>query len=62
MDKALQILTDVYFNSTKPYAVVFSILYIIGQWKLLTKSGVEGFWSLVPCAREYQCVRIISPR
>ena len=57
MDKALQIFTDVYFNSTKPFVVVLSILYIIGQWKLLTKSGVKGFWSLVPCAREYQFAR-----
>ncbi|MBQ6128584.1 MAG: ABC transporter ATP-binding protein [Lachnospiraceae bacterium] len=57
MDKALQIFTDVYFNSTKPHLVAFSILYIIGQWKMLTKSGVKGFWSLVPCAREYQFAR-----
>lgn len=57
MDKALQIIMDVYFNSTKPYVIAFSILYIIGQWKLLTKSGVKGYWSLIPCAREYQFAR-----
>ncbi len=36
---------------------VFQALYIAGVWKMLEKSGIRGWWALIPCAREYQLAR-----
>ncbi|MBQ9062853.1 MAG: ABC transporter ATP-binding protein [Eubacterium sp.] len=33
------------------------ILLIAGSWKLLEKSGLKGWWALIPGAREYQLSR-----
>ncbi|MBR0397888.1 MAG: hypothetical protein IJI10_06410 [Eubacterium sp.] len=33
------------------------ILMIAGSWKLLEKSGLKGWWALIPGAREYQLSR-----
>ena len=38
-------------------SVVTQALYIVGVWKLLEKSGLKGWWALIPCAREYQLSR-----
>ncbi|HAE45678.1 MAG TPA: ABC transporter ATP-binding protein [Lachnospiraceae bacterium] len=45
------------FDSNAIYNIIFRILYIIGAWMLLKKSGLNPVWSLVPWAREYQLSR-----
>ena len=45
------------FGNTTVYAVAAEALYIIGLWPLLQKSGVPGWWALVPCAREYMLAK-----
>ena len=50
----LQLIIAVYFNSTSPAFIAFRILYIIGAWGLMKKSGLKPAWALVPWACEYQ--------
>ena len=45
------------FNTSTLTMVVFSALFIAGAWGLLQKSGIPGWWALIPCAREYQLAR-----
>lgn len=45
------------FDGTQWYAILFGILWIVCLWKLFEKSGVKGWWALIPCAREYQLAR-----
>jgi ABC-type multidrug transport system ATPase subunit len=37
--------------------MVLTALYLIGLWKLFQKSGIKGWWALVPFARDYQLAR-----
>ena len=39
------------------HTVLFSALEMIGLWKMFEKSGVKGWWALIPAAREYQMSR-----
>ena len=34
--------------------IAATVLFLIGEWGLLKKSGVRGVWALVPFAREYK--------
>ena len=34
-----------------------ALLLLVGMWKILEKSGVKGWWALIPGAREYQLAR-----
>ena len=45
------------FGSTGRFSILFTVLFIIGLWPLLKKSGVPGWWALIPCAREYMFAR-----
>ena len=40
-------------QSTWQFALV-ELLYIAGLWGMFKKSGVPGWWALIPCAREYK--------
>jgi ABC-type multidrug transport system ATPase subunit len=60
MNNIFQLLMSLAFDSYKPVYVIARVLYILGAWKLLTKSGVKGWWSLIPWAREYQLSRCAS--
>ena len=33
------------------------VLYMAGMWRMLEKSGIHGWWALVPGARDYQLSR-----
>ena len=46
-----------YFGNATLYAAVTTLLFEIGIWKMFEKSGVKGWWTLIPCAREYQMGR-----
>ena len=53
----LDFFLNLYFNTTKWTLIVCEVLGIVGVWKMLEKSGVKGWWALIPCAREYQLGR-----
>ena len=53
----LSFFLTLYFNTTNWASIVGEVLSIVGLWKLLEKSGVKGWWALIPCAREYQMGR-----
>ena len=37
--------------------IISSSLFLVGLWKVFEKSGVKGWWVLLPGAREYQLAR-----
>ena len=49
----MQILLLILFGTDGYFGAVLAALYIAGLWFLLKKSGLPGWWALVPCAREY---------
>ena len=55
--KLCNMLLDIFLNTTEPLAVAGGLLFIAGEWGLLKKSGIRGWWALVPCARDYQLAR-----
>ena len=54
MSLFLTILCAILFGSTSPIMIVLSALYMAGVWRLLQKSGLQGWWALIPGAREYR--------
>ena len=57
MDTILHILCLFLLDAGFSYEALFAILYIVGLWRLLVKSGIKGWWALVPFARDYQLSR-----
>ena len=57
MNIVLQLILTLLFDSTSPFLVLLKALYILGAWRVLEKSGLKGFWALIPWAREYQLSR-----
>jgi len=53
----LQVLLTLFFSSSSIVMMVLTGLYFLGLWKLFEKSGIKGWWALVPFAREYQLSR-----
>ena len=53
----LQLIIAVYFNALEPPYIALRILYMLGAWGLLKKSGLKPAWALVPWACEYQLSR-----
>lgn len=49
----MEILLLILFGTHSVVGVVMVSLYLVGLWFLLKKSGLPGWWALVPCAREY---------
>ena len=47
----------VLFGTTSVIGAGLTALFIIGLWAMLQKSGVPGWWALIPCARDYQMAR-----
>ena len=41
-------------TSFEPASILVNLLYLAGLWAVLRKSGVKGWWALVPCARQYK--------
>ena len=54
---ALQFFLRIYFGTDGPMLILTSIVMMAGIWKMLEKSGIKGWWALIPCAREYQLSR-----
>ena len=57
MKNILDLILILLFDSRQILLILFRVLYILGAWKLLSKSGLRPWWSLVPWAREYQLAR-----
>ena len=41
-------------TSFEPASILVNLLYLAGLWAVLRKSGVKGWWALVPCARQHK--------
>ena len=54
MNNVFGLLLTLLFGSENIFFIVVEVLYIIGAWKLLVKSGLKGWWSLIPWVREYK--------
>ncbi len=51
------LITNLILGGTGMTTVIFGTLYIIGLWRLFVKSGIKGWWALIPCANDYQLGR-----
>ena len=45
------------FGTDAIFEIILFVLYIVGIWGVLRKSGLKGWWALIPGAREYQLSR-----
>ena len=46
-----------YFESASAVGIILMVLYMAGEWRILEKSSLKGWWALIPCARDYQLAR-----
>ena len=53
----LEILITTYLGASDAIGIVLNILYMAGLWMMFEKSGIRGWWALIPGAREYQLSR-----
>ena len=53
----LEILMTVFLGGSDSFTIVTSLPYMIGLWMMFEKSGIRGWWSLIPGVREYQLSR-----
>ena len=54
MNKIVQTLLLLEFEVSDFSLCALMALYLAGLWKLLVKSGLKGWWALIPGARDYQ--------
>ena len=40
--------------SKDPYLIISTLLYFIGLWGIFRKCSIEGWYALIPCAREWK--------
>lgn len=57
MSVALKMVGIALLDATDVLGALLGVLYLAGLWKLLEKSGVKGWWALIPGARDYQLAR-----
>ncbi len=57
LSKLFSILWDCLYGRSGRVAILTGILAMAGEWGLLKKSGLKGWWALIPCARDYQLGR-----
>lgn len=53
----LEILATIFFSTSSVLTMLLSGLFMVGLWRLFEKSGLKGWWALVPFARNYQLSR-----
>ena len=49
---AIKVLLTVFTGATTASGVVTSVLFMAGIWRILEKSGLKGWWALIPGARD----------
>ncbi len=52
-----EMILRILLETTAPVLAFCNALLIAGEWGLMQKSGIKGWWSLIPCARDYQLAR-----
>ena len=57
MSKIWEAFCMVLFGATGTIGILSSALYYAGLWAMFLKSGLKGWWALIPGAREYQLAR-----
>ena len=57
VDRGIQALCLLEFETSAPLRIALMALYLVGLWRLLVKSGLKGWWALIPGARDYQLAR-----
>ena len=57
MDLVILLISLTLFEATGTVNAVLGMLYLAGLWRLLQKSGLKGWWALIPGARYYQLAR-----
>ena len=57
MSVALKMIGIALLDATDVLGALLGVLYLAGLWKLLEKSGVKGWWALIPGARDYHLAR-----
>ena len=57
MKTVFDVLCILMFESENIISVVLMALYLIGLWRIFEKSGLKGWWALIPGARDYQLAR-----
>ncbi len=57
MRNILDLILLYFFDTRQAILIAVRGLYILGAWKLLSKSGLKPWWALIPWAREYQLAR-----
>lgn len=50
-------ITAILLFGTANWTLALEVLFIIGLWPLLGKSGIKGWWALVPFGRDYMFAR-----
>ena len=53
----LKIILIIVLGTYSTPMIILRILFIIGLWKMLQKSGVKSWWALIPCARNYMLAK-----
>ena len=53
----IRVLLIIFVEATSVLGIAASVLYRAGMWRMFEKSGIRGWWVLIPGAREYQLAR-----
>ncbi len=56
MDKVVEYILIIALGSATWYSLS-TVIYIVGLWRMLGKSGIKPFWALVPFARDYMLAK-----
>ena len=48
----LEFFLKLFFGTTSWVYIIATALYFVGVWKMLEKSGIKGWWALIPGARD----------
>lgn len=57
MKKLIEAFCYLEFETVGPIGILLMVLFLAGLWRLLEKSGLKGWWALIPGARDYQLAR-----
>ena len=50
----LRLFTNIFFDCGVSVELIFAILYVAGLWGMFQKSGLKGWYALIPVYREYE--------
>ena len=53
----VNLLMLIFLGTTSIIEALLRALYLVGIWKILEKSGIKGWWAIIPGGREFQLAR-----